>query len=106
MMLRLWRIVVAILLPLLLLGLVAFFVVQTYTGSYGRLALEGSAARKAAAERMVRRVEAEVDAKRRRNEGLRDASVNLDLLDERARIELGMIRNDEVLLVEEGGRGR
>ena len=98
---RLGRIAVLLGLPLALLAGIAYFQARTFTGQYGTLARDGIAARHATAERALERLETELEEKRRRNRGLRIDSVDLDLLDERAREELGLLRDDEVFLIEE-----
>ncbi len=98
---RFRRIVVLIGLPLLLLAGIVYFNAQTFTGRYGKLAREDVGARHQTAQREIDRLDETLSARKSRNEGLRAGSVNLDLLDERARAELGMLRVDEVFLVEE-----
>ena len=88
-------------LPLLLLAGAAFFYANSYTGRYGTVARENVAADHATAQRELDRLEAELAERQRRNQGLRGGSVNLDLLDERARAELGMLRRDEVFLLDD-----
>jgi len=98
---RLTRLVVLIGLPLLLAAGIAYFYARSYTGEYGTIARDDITARHASAQRKLDRLEAELADHQRRNRGMRADSVNLDLLDERARAELGMLRIDEVFLLEE-----
>lgn len=97
---RLSRIALLIGLPLMLLVGIAYFYTQTITGDFGTFERESLKARFDTMERDIARTEALVAARRARNSGLRDGSVNLDLLDERARKELGMLRTDEVFLID------
>jgi len=95
------RIAVLIGLPLLLAAGIVYFYARSFTGDYGTIAREDITARHASAQRELERVESVLADRQRRNRGLRADSVNLDLLDERARAELGMLRTDEVFLLEE-----
>lgn len=95
------RLIVLIGLPLLLLAGIAYFYALTFTGQYGTIARENIAADHASAKRELERLESLLEERQRRNRGLRADSVNIDLLDERARAELGMLRTDEVFLLEE-----
>jgi len=98
---RVVRLAVLIGLPLLLIAGIAYFNARTFTGDYGSVSRDGVVATHATAQRELDRLEALLAEKLRRNQGLRADSVNLDLLDERARAELGMLRVDEVFLLEE-----
>ncbi len=93
------RVAVLIGLPLLLVAGIAYFYARSFTGEYGTLARENIAADHASARRELDRLEALLAERQRRNRGLRADSVDLDLLDERARAELGMLRADEVFLL-------
>lgn len=95
------RIVMLVGLPLLLAAGIAYFYVRSFTGEYGTIAREGVIARHASAQRELDRLEALLEARQARNRGLRADSVDIDLLDERARAELGMLRTDEVFLLED-----
>jgi len=95
------RIGVLIGLPLLLLAGIGYFYVRTFTGDYGTLAREGLIDRHASAQRELDRLEGMLAERQLRNRGLRADSVDLDLLDERARSELGMLRTDEVFLLKD-----
>ncbi len=95
------RLAVLIGLPLLLISGIAYFNARMFTGDYGSVARDDVVADHATAQRELDRLEALLADKLRRNRGLRADSVNLDLLDERARAELGMLRTDEVFLLEE-----
>jgi len=95
------RIVVLIGLPLLLAAGIAYFYARSFTGEFGAIARDDITARHASAQRELDRLEAILEDSKRRNSGLRAGSVDLDLLDERARAELGMLRIDEVFLLEE-----
>lgn len=95
------HIAVLIGLPLLLIAGIAYFNARTFTGDYGSVARDDVVANHATAQRELDRLEALLAEKRHHNAGLRADSVNLDLLDERARAELGMLRSDEVFLLEE-----
>lgn len=97
---KLGRWLAIILIPGGLIALAVFFLVQTYTGKYGEQAYDSAAASRAAASSYVEALEAEIEKRESRNRGLRDGSINLDLLDERARSELGMLRSDEVFMLE------
>ncbi len=98
---RVTRIIVLIGLPLLLAAGIVYFYARTFTGEYGTIAREDITADHAVAQRELKRLEAVLAERKRRNRGLHADSVNLDLLDERARAELGMLRTDEVFLLEE-----
>ena len=98
---RVVRLAVLIGLPLLLIAGIAYFNARTFTGAYGSVARDDVVATHATAQRELDRLEALLAEKLRRNQGLRVDSVNLDLLDERARAELGMLRTDEVFLLED-----
>ena len=95
------RLALLIGLPLLLAAGSFYFYARTFTGDYGTLARDRVVARHVSTQRELDRLEAILAEKKRRNRGLRADSVNLDLLDERARAELGMLRRDEVFLLEE-----
>lgn len=84
----------------MLIAGIIYFNVQTLTGQYGTLQRDDIAASHNALEREITQLERTVEARKARNRGLRAGSVDLDLLDERARQELGMIRTDEVFLVD------
>ena len=95
------RLALLIGLPLLLAASTFYFYARTFTGEYGTLARDRIVVRHASAQRELDRLENILAQKKRRNRGLRPESVDLDLLDERARAELGMLRTDEVFLLEE-----
>ena len=95
------RFLLSLALPVALVGVAAFFAIQIYRGEYGRVALDRAEREHAATMRKVQAVERRVVALERRNEGLRPGSLDLDLLDERARDVLGMIGRDEVFLIED-----
>ena len=87
-----------VLLPLGLLALAAYFVFAAVQGEYGvlrRIALEaereGLDARLGHLEARAARLEA-------RRLSLSDESLDLDLLDERAREILGRVRDDEIVI--------
>ena len=88
-------------LPLLLAAGIGYFYVRSFTGDYGTIARESVIARHASAQRELDRLEATLAERQLRNRGLRADSVDLDLLDERARSELGMLRTDEVFLLKD-----
>ena len=95
------RLALLIGLPLLLAAGTFYFYARTFTGAYGTLERDRIVARHTSAQRELNRLEAVLADRKRRNAGLRVDSVSIDLLDERARAELGMLRTDEVFLVEE-----
>jgi cell division protein FtsB len=90
---------VSLALPVALLGVLYFFSLQMFTGDYGRIALERADREFATKEREIAALTAQEAALRERNAGLRAESLNLDLVDERARDVLGMIGRDEVFLI-------
>lgn len=96
-----FRAVMLIALPLALIAGILYFYTQSFIGDYGSIAREDALSRLKAAERENQRLQNVMKEKLHRNKGLRQGSVDLDLLDERAREELGLIRADEVFLIEE-----
>ncbi len=96
-----WRGVMLVVLPLALMVGILYFYTQSFIGDYGSIAREDAITRLKLAERENQRLQNVMDEKLKRNKGLRKGSVDLDLLDERAREELGLIRMDEVFLIEE-----
>jgi len=90
---------VSLAVPVALLGALAFFSMQIFTGNFGRIALEKAQRDYAAKEREIAALEAKEVSLRKRNAGLRADALDLDLLDERARDVLGMIGRDEVFLI-------
>ena len=91
--------VASLALPAALLGVLYFFSLQMFTGDYGRIALERADREFAKMEQEIAALEAKETALLARNAGLRAGSINLDLVDERARDVLGMIGRDEVFLI-------
>ncbi len=91
--------VIALALPVALLGVVWFFSLQAFTGHYGHIALDKTKRDLATAERQLAMLTEREDALRKRNAGLSAGAVDLDLLDERARDVLGMIGREDVFLI-------
>lgn len=89
--------------PVALIALILMFFVQSFTGEFGRPTHDTAIARQMAAQNIVRELEQDLLERQKRNAGLRDQTINLDLLDERLRAELGMIRDDEVFLLDGAG---
>lgn len=87
-----------LLLPILLLGFAGYFVFAAVQGEYGvlrRVELEAERVRLADELAML---DAETARMRDRTERLSDDFLDLDLLDERARVVLGLARADEVII--------
>lgn len=85
--------------PAILICALAFFTIQIYRGEYGRIALEKAEREHASKLQSVERLEQREASLKQRNRAMRPETLNLDLLDERARDVLGMIGRDEVFLV-------
>ena len=95
---RLRRARYGIALPLALLGFAFYFVFAAVQGEYGvfrRVALE---AERETLEAELALLSAEAERMRDRTRRLSDAFLDLDLLDERARMVLGMARADEIIV--------
>ena len=88
-----------------LLFLLAYFGYHTVSGSRGLLAVIELRREIAATEAELDRLVGERAALERRVERLRPESLDLDLLDERVRATLGLIHDDEVIVLFEDGAG-
>lgn len=95
------RVLFIVLAPLALAAGIGYFVYHTQNGPHGELAREQARHANGVAQREVARLQAEIDALRQRNAGLQPGTVNLDLLEERARSELGLIGRNEVILMDQ-----
>ncbi|GIT91832.1 septum formation initiator [Jannaschia pagri] len=87
-----------IILPIALLGFAGYFVFAAVQGEYGvfrRVELEADRAR---LEGELALLTQETDRMRDQTRRLSDDYLDLDLLDERARIVLGMARVDEIVI--------
>ena len=82
-----------------LLFLLVYFSYHAVSGSRGLLALLELRREIAATEAELDRVAAERAALERRVERMRPESLDLELLDERARATLGLIHEDEVIVL-------
>jgi cell division protein FtsB len=87
-----------LLLPFALLAFAGYFVFAAVQGEYGVLRrVELEAERLRLTEELVILTE-EVDRMRDRTRRLSDSYLDLDLLDERARVVLGLARTDEIVI--------
>jgi cell division protein FtsB len=87
-----------LLLPVSLLFFAAYFVFSAVQGEYGVLRRVELEAEHARLSTELARLDAEAARLRDRAERLSDDFLDLDLLDERARIVLGVARMDEVIV--------
>ena len=76
-------------------GYFAFAAIQGENGLFRRIEIE---AERAALERDLARLQAETAALENLTLRLSDAALDLDLLDERAREVLGLLRTDEIVI--------
>ncbi|WGH78371.1 FtsB family cell division protein [Jannaschia ovalis] len=87
-----------LILPIALLGFAGYFVFAAVQGEYGvfrRVELE---AERELLQAELALLDAQADRMRDRTHRLSDDYLDLDLLDERARLVLGMARPDEIIV--------
>ena len=87
-----------LILPILLLVFAGYFVFAAVQGEYGVLRRVELEAERARLTEELAMLDAEVARMRDRTERLSDDYLDLDLLDERARVVLGLARADEVVI--------
>lgn len=92
----------AILVPTLGLALVAYFAVHMVQGNKGLIARDQLLTEIAHAEEILDVLQAERGVLEARADGLGPRRLDLDLLDERARVMLNLVHEDEVVLFVDG----
>lgn len=88
----------AIALPIALLGAAGYFAFAAVQGEYGVFRRVELAAQRDALADELAMLDAEAARLRDRTRRLSDGYLDLDLLDERARLVLGMAREDEIVV--------